>query len=79
VDNVVLDDAVENVASDEAKFTVNGRQRALCVRPLIGLVVSGVGVGVVEIRNRDLSKISFYFQKITNRTRDLPIQWFIQR
>lgn len=53
VNDVVLDDAVEDVAADEAEFTINGRKRALDKGPLVGLVVGRILVGVVQVRNRD--------------------------
>jgi hypothetical protein len=58
VDNVVLNDTVEDVASNEAKFTVNSRKRALDKRPVVGIVVSGLLMGVVQVGNSNYSRIS---------------------
>lgn len=53
VNDVVLDDSVEDVAANEAEFTVNGGKRTLDKSPLVGLVVRSILVGVVQVRNRD--------------------------
>jgi hypothetical protein len=53
VHDVVLDDSVEDVASDEAELAVNGGERALGVGPFLGFVVRSVGVGVVEVCDGD--------------------------
>jgi hypothetical protein len=53
VHDVVLDDSVEDVAADEAEFTINGGKRALDESPLVGLVMRSILVGVVQVRNRD--------------------------
>jgi hypothetical protein len=49
VHNVVLDDAMEHVAADEAKVTVDGGGSALDESPILGLVMRGLLVGVVKI------------------------------
>jgi hypothetical protein len=48
---VVLDDAVEDVAADEAKLSVNGGSSTLDKSPLVGFVVGGLRVSVVEVRD----------------------------
>ena len=48
-----LDDAVEEVAADEAKVAVNRRQGALDEGPVVGVEVREVGVRVVEVGDGD--------------------------
>jgi hypothetical protein len=55
VNNVVLNDAVEDVATDEAKLAINGGKSALSVGPIVCLVVRSFRVGVVEVSNGNLS------------------------
>lgn len=47
VNNVVLNDAVEQVAADEAKFSVHSCEGALDKGPVVGLVVRHLHVSVV--------------------------------
>jgi hypothetical protein len=49
VNHVVLDDAVEDVAANEAKLTINGRSGTLDKRPVFGFVVRGILMGVVKV------------------------------
>lgn len=56
VDNVVLNDAVENVTADEAKVTVHGGGSTLDKSPLVGLVVRGLWVGVVKVGDGNCGK-----------------------
>lgn len=49
VHNVVLDDAMEHVAADEAKITVDGGRSALDESPVLRLVMRCLLVGVVKI------------------------------
>lgn len=51
VDNVVLNDAVEDVAADETKVTVDGGHGALDEGPLVCLVVLGIFMRVVKVRD----------------------------
>lgn len=51
--NVVFDDTMEDVTSDEAKLTVNSRQRALHICPIICLVVRCFWMCVVEVGDCD--------------------------
>lgn len=51
--DVVFDDAVEDVAADEAEVAVDGRGGALEEGPLVGFVVGGFGVRVVEVGDCD--------------------------
>lgn len=51
VNNVVLDNAVEDVATNEAKLAVDGGSSALNESPFLGLVVRGLRVSVVEVRD----------------------------
>ena len=53
MDDVVLDDAVEDVAADETEFAIDSGSSALDEAPLIGFVVRGILVGVVEVRDGD--------------------------
>ena len=48
VQDVRLDDAVEDVAPDEAELAVDGRGRATGEGPAVGVVVGERGVGVLE-------------------------------
>lgn len=58
VDDVVLNDAVKDVAADEAEFTVDGRGSALDESPVLGLVVRRLRVGVMEVCDGDYSKLA---------------------
>ena len=51
VDNVVFNDAVENVAADESEVTVNSGCCTLEESPLVCFVVGSILVSVVEIGN----------------------------
>lgn len=53
VEHVSLDDAVEEVATDEAEFAVDGGGGAADVVPGAGLVVGEGGVGVLEVGDGD--------------------------
>ena len=53
VHNVVLDDAMEHVAADEAEVTVDSGCCALEESPLVGFVVGSLRMGVMKIRNGD--------------------------
>ena len=46
--NVVLDDAMEHVAADEAKLAVDGGGGATSKVPHLGLIVRERGVGVLQ-------------------------------
>lgn len=48
-----LDDAVEEVAADEAKVAVDGREGALDEGPVLSVEVGDVGVRVVEVGDGD--------------------------
>lgn len=58
VDNVVLNDAVEDVAADETEFPVHGRGSALDESPVLGLVVGRLRVSVVEVCDSDYNKLA---------------------
>jgi hypothetical protein len=79
VDNVILNNAVEDVASNEAKFTVDGRQSALDESPVISVVMSSILVCVVQVCNSNCGIISIYISLFRRGPSNLPIQWFIQR
>ena len=49
VNNVVLNNAVEQVAADKAKLAVNSRQSALDKGPVLGVVVRHLHVSVVQV------------------------------
>lgn len=53
VNNVVLNNAVEDVAADPAKLTIDSRHSALDERPVLGLVVSGILMRVVQVGDSD--------------------------
>ena len=55
MNNVVLDDAVEEMASSEAKVSVHGGQSALDEGPGLGIVVGDLHVGVVQIGDGNCS------------------------
>jgi hypothetical protein len=56
VHDVVVDDVVEEVATDEAKVAVNGAERAARERPAFVCVVRDVLVCVVEVGDCDWSR-----------------------
>jgi hypothetical protein len=51
VNNVVLDNTMEDVATDKAEFTINGGKSALGISPVLSLVVRGFRVGVMKVSN----------------------------
>ena len=53
MNDVVLNDAMENVAADEAEITVDSGCGALEESPLVGFVVGSLRVSVMKIRNSD--------------------------
>jgi histidinol phosphatase-like PHP family hydrolase len=53
---MVLNDAVEDVAANEAKFTVNSRKGTLDESPLVCLVVRRLGMSVVQVGNGNCSE-----------------------
>jgi hypothetical protein len=56
VNNVVLNDAVEDVAANEAEFTVNGRKGTLDESPLVCLVVRRLGMSVMQVGDGNCSE-----------------------
>ena len=77
MNDVVLDDAVEDVAADEAKITGDGGRSALDESPVLRLVMRCLLVGVVKIGDGNYNNQfsgSNFCQMI-----HIPIQWFIQR
>lgn len=62
VDDVLVNDAVEEVAADEAKVAVDGGEGALDVGPALGVKVGDVGVVVVEVGDGDWGvRVSCFF------------------
>lgn len=57
VQNVGLDDTVEQVATDEAKLTINGCSGALDKGPLLAGVVRQGRVGVLEEGDSDCERL----------------------
>lgn len=51
VDNVVVDNLVEEVTTDEAEATVNGGEGTLDEGPCVRIVVRHLGVSVVQVSN----------------------------
>lgn len=49
VNNVVLNDAVEQVAANETEFSVHGCEGALDKGPALSLIVRHLHVGVVQV------------------------------
>lgn len=49
VDDVVLNDAVEEVAANKAKLSVHSRKSALDKCPVLCLIVRHLHVGVVQV------------------------------
>lgn len=56
MDDVVLDDAVEDVATDETEIAVDGGSRSLDESPVLGLVVRCLRVSVVEISDGNCNR-----------------------
>lgn len=53
VQHVGLDDAMHEIAADEAEFAVNRRSRATAEVPRLRLVVRKGGIGVLEVGDPD--------------------------
>lgn len=53
VEDVRLDDAVEELAADEAEFAVDGCGGATCKSPSFRSVVRERGIGVLQVGNCD--------------------------
>ena len=58
VNHMVLDDTVEDVAADEAKIAVNGRKRALFIRPYILFVARSLGMSMMQECYGDWNKLA---------------------
>ena len=58
VNDVVLNNTMENMASNETEFTINSRKRTLDKSQVVGIVVSSILVSVVQISDGDYPKIS---------------------
>lgn len=61
VQDVRLDDAVEDVAADEAEVPVDGGGGAADVVPAAGLVVGEGGIGVLEVGDCDWGVLVWVF------------------
>lgn len=77
VDDVLVNDAVEEVAADKAKVAVDGGEGALDVGPALSIKVGDVGVVVVEVGDSDWGGVlsvagSFWGG---GGQKDLPSQW----
>lgn len=81
VEDVSLDDAVEEVATDEAEFAVDGGGGAADVVPGRRLVVGEGGVGVLEVGDGDWNGLLVfnYFLGKGGMGKDIPSQWLTQR
>lgn len=64
VQNVGLDDTVQQVATDEAKLTINGCSGALDKGPLLAGVVRQGRVGVLEEGDSDCVEVRIVSRKI---------------
>jgi hypothetical protein len=53
VNNVMLNNAVEQVAANEAELSVDGGQSTLDKGPVLGVIVRHLHVGVVQISDGD--------------------------
>ena len=53
VDDVLVNDAVEEVLANKAKVTVDGGESTLDEGPALGVKVVDVGVVVMEVGDRD--------------------------
>lgn len=77
VDDVLVNDAVEEVAADKAKVAVDGGEGALDVGPALGIKVGDVGVVVVEVGDSDwggfCQLLVLFFGG--GGQKDLPSQW----
>lgn len=59
VNNVVLDDAVEDVATNEAKLAINSGKSTLDKRPGVRIVVRSLWVGVVQVGDGNCGEVRF--------------------
>lgn len=53
MNDVLVNDPVEDMFSNEAKITVDGGKRSLDVGPVVGVEVVDFRVGVVEVGDGD--------------------------
>lgn len=70
---MVLDDTVEDMASNEAKITVNSGSGALDESPVVSLVVGGLGVGVVKVSDCDYERLASWFRGLRNDVLTNPV------
>ena len=75
-----LDDAVEEVAADEAEVAVDGREGALDEGPVLSVEVGDVGVRVVEVGDGDYrTRSALADNDLLKRRSPLPSQWCTQK
>ena len=82
VDNVGVDDAVEEVAADEAKVAVNRGQGALDEGPAVGLEVVDLRVSVVQVGDGNYNgALLAICRRIPEKggEGDIPSQWWTQK
>lgn len=58
VNNVVLNDAVEDVATNETEFAIDSRGGALNEGPVLGLVVRRIRMSVMQIGDGDYDRLA---------------------
>lgn len=79
VNNVVLNDAMEEMASDEAEVSVHCCKGTLDESPMLCLKMRHVGMGMVQIGDGDLT-CALVGELLSKKEMgcDLPSQWCTQ-
>lgn len=77
VDDMVFNDTVEDVTTDETEFTVYRGSSSLDESPVLGLVMGRFRVCVVEICDGNCYRLVLLFPD--QKTESVPIQWFIHK
>ena len=67
VNNVVLNNAVEDVTANEAKIAVHSGGCTLDESPVVSLVVRSLGVSVVKVSNSDCGELVFSTLQLEER------------
>ena len=76
---MVLDDAMEEMTTDEAELAVNGSQSTLDKGPAAGLVVRHLKVGVMQIGDGDYDVGQLTLCQELDADMNSPSQWCTQK
>jgi hypothetical protein len=79
MDDVVVNDVVEQMATDKAAVTVDRGQGALHKGPAVGLEMRDIRVRVVQVRDSNCHAVSRPILSGVTGRENIPSQWWTQR